>query len=72
MSGTGAAWLARLRLAYPHWSVQRGEEGGFRAVRGKDGHQLTARTPGGLEVALFEAEHPPDGRIAGWVKRRGK
>jgi hypothetical protein len=54
MSATEAAQLARLKIAYPAWSIGRGVPNGpqFVAVRRADGHRVTAETVAGLEHLL--------------------
>jgi len=47
MSETSAAWLARLKVAFPHWSIDRvppGKGAGFTACR---------RLPGGRSQSLY-------------------
>ena len=58
MSETPAAWLARLKVAFPHWSIDRappGKGAGFTARRRlPDGRSqsLIARTLAELEYEL--------------------
>ena len=61
MSETPAAWLARLKVAFPRWSIDRvppGKGGGFTARRGLlDGRSqsLYAPTLAELEYGLWMA-----------------
>ena len=58
MSQTPAAWLARLKVAFPHWSIHQvaaGHGTGFTARRGLPGGHaqvLHAPTLAGLEYEL--------------------
>jgi hypothetical protein len=54
VSTTDAAQLARLKLAYPAWSIGRGVPNGpqFVAVRRATGRRITAETVAGLEHLL--------------------
>jgi hypothetical protein len=56
MSETPAAWLARLKVAFPYWSIDRvppGEGGGFTARRRLlDGRSQSLHAP-----TLAELEH---------------
>jgi hypothetical protein len=61
MSQTPAAWLARLRVAFPRWSIHRvapGKGTGFTACRGLPGgrsQSLYAPTLAELEYELWIA-----------------
>jgi hypothetical protein len=61
MSETPAAWLARLKVAFPRWSIDRvppGKGGGFTARRGLLGgrsQSLHAPTLAELEYGLWMA-----------------
>ena len=58
MSQTPAAWLARLKVAFPHWSIHQvavGQGAGFTARRGLPGGRsqvLSASTLAELEYEL--------------------
>jgi hypothetical protein len=58
MSQTPAAWLARLKVAFPHWSIDQvagGQGTGFTAYRGLPGGRsqvLYAPTLAELEYEL--------------------
>jgi hypothetical protein len=58
MSQTPAAWLARLKMAFPHWSIHQmavGKGNGFTARRGLPGGRsqvLHAPTLAELEYEL--------------------
>jgi hypothetical protein len=58
MSRTPAAQLARLKVTYQSWYIQRTAEGGFTAQprRGWGGHDISAPTVAELENALAGAE----------------
>jgi hypothetical protein len=61
MSDTPAAWLARLKVTFPHWSIHRvppGKGTGFTACRGLPGgrsQSLSAPTLAELEYELWIA-----------------
>lgn len=59
MSRTPAAELARLKVAYPEWSIRRTAAGGYTARRKlPDGRRQIARgdTPAALEYQLHLIE----------------